>query len=767
MADSRQTKVVTYELQGNTVSLERALSSAISTLDALDSKLTSISTQAYQIGNKTMNSFKRASTISAAESQLDKLRQTLGELDITKVAPDQLNMLNQMGRELENIQTQLNRAKNETRVSQATIDKARRSLHTMNLKLKQSNVTMQEHISLWKQMRTSVSKFASIVATIKVVISYFEKFYDETSDYIEVMNLFNTATGKSNAELREFADTLAEAYMTDDKPIVNAIATFRQFGNTMGFATKQADILSKGLTQMTYDLASMYNTDYDTMMRIVKSGLAGQTKSLMQYGISVHQATLEQTALNLGLNKSWSQFSETEKVALRYITILDQASLAQGDLARTLESPSNQMKILRSQMIVLVRNVGKWIVMLSKYVLPLLNAAATSLNTLLGTLAEAAGFEIENYADGLLSSNQLLEDGTEAAEDYADALKNTLAPLDEINQQSNASSNTQTGFGSIDPKILGALKVYDNQITQISNGTSALMEALKEALDPAFFEGVGSVLKLIFDILGTGITGATNVLSTVMPVLGPILAALGTILSLASRLVNVVLSPVLKAVELLTSNIWLLVAAFAALNLAQVAATGNFQSMMAVKILIWFRNLTAAILKNTTVLLGNVAATLKAKIASAAMAIAAWWEAAAWWQKAIAVIASAGALAAVVASVALSSSGAAAATANSTLQQKPNIPKMAKGGVVDSPTVALIGEGKYREAVVPLGNSPQFKGMQESIADTVTLKLEQQNRPSSQRSGTPIILQINGKDIARAILPDLGITRPQTGVRLA
>ena len=628
MADSRQTKVVTYELQGNTVSLERALSSAISTLDALDSKLTSISTQAYQIGNKTMNSFKRASTISAAESQLDKLRQTLGELDITKVAPDQLNMLNQMGRELENIQAQLNRAKSETRVSQATIDKARKSLHTMNLKLKQSNVTVQEHISLWKQMRTAVSKFATIVATVKVVIGYFEKFYDETSDYVEVMNLFNTATGKSNAELREFADTLAEAYMTDDKPIVNAIATFRQYGNTMGFATKQADILSKGLTQMAYDLASMYNTDYDTMMRIVKSGLAGQTKSLMQYGISVHRATLEQTALNLGLNKSWSQFSETEKVALRYITILEQASLAQGDLARTLESPANQMKILRAQMAVLVRNVGKWVVMLSKYVLPLLNAAVTSLNTLLGTLAEAAGFEIENYAEGLLSSNQLLEDGTEAAEDYADALKNTLAPLDEINQQSNASSNSQAGFGTIDPKILEALKVYDNQIAQINHGTSTLMEALKEALDPAFFEGVGSILKLIFNILGTGITGATNVLSTVMPVLGPILAALGIILSLTSRLVDVVLSPVLKAVELLTSNIWLLVAAFAALNLAQVAVTGNFQSMMAVKILIWFRNLTAAILKNTTVLLGNVAATLKAKIASAAMAVAAWWEAA-------------------------------------------------------------------------------------------------------------------------------------------
>ena len=38
---------------------------------------------------------------------------------------------------------------------------------------------------------------------------------------------------------------------------------------------------------------------------------------------------------------------------------------------------------------------------------------------------------------------------------------------------------------------------------------------------------------------------------------------------------------------------------------------------------------------------------------------------------------------------------------------------LAKGGVVTGPTFALIGEGQHNEAVVPLGNSPQFKSMKE------------------------------------------------------
>lgn len=46
-----------------------------------------------------------------------------------------------------------------------------------------------------------------------------------------------------------------------------------------------------------------------------------------------------------------------------------------------------------------------------------------------------------------------------------------------------------------------------------------------------------------------------------------------------------------------------------------------------------------------------------------------------------------------------------------------SIPYLASGAVVTSPTLAMIGEGKYDEAVIPLGNSPQMKELVNQIAD--------------------------------------------------
>ena len=50
--------------------------------------------------------------------------------------------------------------------------------------------------------------------------------------------------------------------------------------------------------------------------------------------------------------------------------------------------------------------------------------------------------------------------------------------------------------------------------------------------------------------------------------------------------------------------------------------------------------------------------------------------------------------------------------------QAPSV-AMATGGVVTSPTNALIGEGRYDEAVMPLGNSPQMRQFADSVAERV------------------------------------------------
>ena len=97
---------------------------------------------------------------------------------------------------------------------------------------------------------------------------------------------------------------------------------------------------------------------------------------------------------------------------------------------------------------------------------------------------------------------------------------------------------------------------------------------------------------------------------------------------------------------------------------------------------------------------------------------------------------------------------------------------MATGGVVTSPTTAVIGEGAYDEAVIPLGHSPQFTSMKEDIAAAVVTALStagilgvssDRNSPSSNQ---PVVLQIDGRELARALWPNLSATYHQVGVKL-
>ena len=86
------------------------------------------------------------------------------------------------------------------------------------------------------------------------------------------------------------------------------------------------------------------------------------------------------------------------------------------------------------------------------------------------------------------------------------------------------------------------------------------------------------------------------------------------------------------------------------------------------------------------------------------------------------------------------------------------LPGMATGGVVSSPTVAMVGEGRYPEAVVPLGDSPQFASMKSDIANAVVqaMRLAQPAQGGNGNGSAPTVtLNIDGQAFARLIMPQL------------
>ena len=125
-----------------------------------------------------------------------------------------------------------------------------------------------------------------------------------------------------------------------------------------GVASDKAALMSKNLTQLGYDLSAFFNISVEDAMQKLQSGIAGEIEPLRRLGYYLSQAKLEDIAMSLGINKSVSEMIQAEKSQLRYYAILTQVTKAQGDMARTLVAPANQLRILKAQATQAARALG-------------------------------------------------------------------------------------------------------------------------------------------------------------------------------------------------------------------------------------------------------------------------------------------------------------------------------------------------------------------------------------------------------------------------
>lgn len=74
-----------------------------------------------------------------------------------------------------------------------------------------------------------------------------------------------------------------------------------------------------------------------------------------------------------------------------------------------------------------------------------------------------------------------------------------------------------------------------------------------------------------------------------------------------------------------------------------------------------------------------------------------------------------------------------------------HVDRLAEGGVVTSPTLSWIGEGRYPEAVVPLGNSPQMQDLVQQIANAVSEK------PDTSDTPIQVTMYLDGQTLYKSV----------------
>ena len=271
----------------------------------------------------------------------------------------------------------------------------------------------------------------------------------------EIQNMFDVAFKNAAGSAEEFAQRLKKAFGVDIMESKQMLATMQNFTTSMGIGEKTSFKMSTSLTQLAYDMASLYEADPSQVFENMQSGLQGMPRAMYKYGVSLTAANIEQTALQYGLIKSGQEMTDQQKIIARYLTILKQTSNAQGDMARTMQSPANMLRVLKSQLTAAGRAIGNAFMPFIQAVLPWLNALAVLLERVGNALAtftyslfgrdfKAEQKQQQNIAGGFGD----IADAEKDVADNAKKAKNALAGFDELEVIQKDTNKDTGGAGS-------------------------------------------------------------------------------------------------------------------------------------------------------------------------------------------------------------------------------------------------------------------------------------------------------------------------------
>lgn len=344
-----------------------------------------------------------------------------------------------------------------------------------------------------KKLSSCFSSFTSKVrgatAAFRTVSNTLGSWFKESNDYVEALNLFNVAMGDCAEAAMDYAKTVEAVMGIDLKEWLTYQGAFFQMADGYGIASASSEKMSQNLTQLAYDLSSLWNTDVETAFQKLQSGMSGQIKGLKAWGINVSVAQLRQTALAHGIDLSTAKMTEAQKATLRYVTIMEQTTNAQGDLARTIITPSNALRILNAQWTQAKRAMGQVVSVIAVKVIPWFQALVQIIKEAAQSLANALGYELPDIDySGISVDAGSFEDASDSlgeAADNAKELKKSLLGIDELNVMTDNSSSAAAGMGGGYASDFGLdLSQYDYDF--LSNIKMPDLEPFKQKLNEVF-----------------------------------------------------------------------------------------------------------------------------------------------------------------------------------------------------------------------------------------------------------------------------------------
>jgi len=184
---------------------------------------------------------------------------------------------------------------------------------------------------------------AAAIGTITQVIA---PAIRAASDFEEATSKVNVIFGRASKSVKDFANTAAKELGQSKQSVLDAAGAFGTFGKAAGLAGEDLSTFTTDFVTLSTDLASFNNTTPEEAVQAIGAALRGEAEPLRRFGVLLNDATLKAEAMKLGIYDGSGALTAQQKILAAQAAIYKQTGDAQGDFARTADGLANKQRTL-------------------------------------------------------------------------------------------------------------------------------------------------------------------------------------------------------------------------------------------------------------------------------------------------------------------------------------------------------------------------------------------------------------------------------------
>ena len=460
-----------------------------------------------------------AEAMAKNKAVLDEKKKQYNELSI---------QVSQTAQKLEQANQRFNDASKATGKVSSEVDKTTKSFDKLGDSAKKASSSTDKLKSSMGGLTSMIKKIGMLFG-LGQLIGFGKDALEVASSLEELENVINVVFGSSADSVNKWCKNTAKAFGLTERQAKQSMGTIGSILSSSGITmdTGYLEEMSQAITQITGDMASFYDKDFETMFAKVRGGLTGEMEGLKELGIVMSVANLEAYRLAQGIQTSYSEMSQADQTMLRYSYIMSETARVQNDFANTQYSYSNSVRNLKMAFEELKSTIGAGLIQALAPVIRVIStvilyvtALIQRLFTLFGLLggkskgggsSSGGGVSIGGSAGGMdnLASSvggvgDSLDDTTKSAQKAKRAMLGLIG-IDQLNLLPNQNDDSSDGgsggsggsggaggggIGDLGggltlepPDVSDYLKTIDNLLDEINKGLDKILEPFLKIWD--------------------------------------------------------------------------------------------------------------------------------------------------------------------------------------------------------------------------------------------------------------------------------------------